>query len=75
MLSLGGFKNSGVVIIWAALCPLAALLLEDLRRTVFWILGFVSLLVLSAILQPYLVPVGLPETFVTWLFALNAGAL
>src|SRR5277367_3784567 len=75
MLSLGGFKNSSVVIIWAALCPLAALLLEDLRRTVFWILGFVSLLVLSAILQPYLVPVGLPETFVTWFFALNVGSV
>jgi adenylate cyclase len=75
MLSLGGFKNSSVVIIWAALCPLAALLLEDLRRTVFWILGFVSLLILSAILQPYLVPVGLPETFVTWFFALNVGGV
>jgi adenylate cyclase len=75
MLSLGGFKNSSVVIIWAALCPLAALLLEDLRRTVFWILGFVSLLILSAILQPYLVPVGLPETFVTWFFVLNVGSV
>ncbi len=73
MMSLGGFGNSSVVIIWAALCPLAALLLEDLRRTVFWILGFVSLLIVSAILQPYLVPVGLPETFVTWFFVLNVG--
>src|SRR6202158_3364296 len=63
MMSLGGFKNSSVVIIWAALCPLAALLLEDSRRTVFWILGFVWLLIVSAILQPSLVPVGLPETF------------
>ena len=33
MLSLGGFKNSSVVIIWAALCPLGSLLLEDLRQT------------------------------------------
>jgi guanylate cyclase len=48
MMSLGGFKNSSVVIIWAALCPLAALLLEDSRRTVFWILGFVGLLIVSA---------------------------
>ena len=75
MMSLGGFGNSSVVIIWAALCPLAALLLEDLRRTVFWILGFVSLLIVSAILQPYLVPVGLPETFVTWFFVLNVGSV
>jgi adenylate cyclase len=75
MMSLGGFGNSSVVIIWAALCPLAALLLEDLRRTVFWILGFVSLLIVSAVLQPYLVPASLPETFVTWFFVLNVGSL
>ena len=75
MMSLGGFKDSSVVIIWAALCPLAALLLEDLRQTVFWIAGFVSLLIVSAILQPYLVPVGLSETFVTWFFVLNVGAV
>jgi adenylate cyclase len=75
MMSLGGFANSSVVIIWAALCPLAALLLEDLRRTVFWILGFVSLLIVSAVLQPYLVPASLPETFVTWFFVLNVGSL
>jgi guanylate cyclase len=75
MMSLGGFKNSSVVIIWAALCPLAAILLEDLRRTVFWMLGFASLLIVSAILQPYLVPVGLPEIFVTWFFVLNVGGV
>ncbi len=75
MLSLGGFRDSSVVIIWAALCPLAALLLEDLQQTMFWIVGFVVLLIVSAILQPYLVPVGLPETFVTWFFVLNVGAV
>jgi adenylate cyclase len=75
MMSLGGFKDSSVVIIWAALCPLAALLLEDLRRTVFWIAGFVFLLIVSATVQPYLVPIGWPETFVTWFFVLNVGAV
>ncbi|MDO8397293.1 MAG: adenylate/guanylate cyclase domain-containing protein [Bradyrhizobium sp.] len=68
-------KDSSVVIIWAALCPLAALLLDESRQTVFWIVGFVSLLIVSAILQPYLVPVGLSETFVTWFFVLNVGAV
>src|ERR1700721_403982 len=47
-LSLGGFKQSSVVIIWAALCPLGSLLLEDLRSTSFWIVGFVVLLILTA---------------------------
>ena len=75
MMSLGGFKDSSVVIIWAALCPLAALLLEDLHQTVFWIVGFVCLLIVSAILQPFLVPAGLSETFVTWFFVLNLGAV
>ncbi|MCW5723038.1 MAG: adenylate/guanylate cyclase domain-containing protein [Devosia sp.] len=75
MMSMGGFKPSSVVIIWAALCPLGALLLEELRRTLLWIVGFVLLLVASAILQPYLTPVDLPESFVTWFFMLNIGSV
>ena len=74
-LSLGGLKQSSVVIIWAALCPLGSLLLEDLRSTSFWILGFVALLILSAALQPVLSPAALPEPFVTWFFVLNVGAV
>ena len=75
MLSLGGYKQSSAVIIWSALCPLAALLLDDLRRTIGWIVGFVALLVLSAILQPYLTPAPLSETFITIFFALNLGTV
>jgi adenylate cyclase len=74
-LSLGGFKQSSVVIIWAALCPLGSLLLADLRSTSFWIVGFVVLLILSAALQPVLSPTALPEPFVTWFFVLNIGAV
>ena len=74
-LCLGGFRESSVVIIWAALCPLGSLLLEDLRRTLSWIVGFVFLLIVSALLQPHLVPVGLPEAFVTWFFVLNVGSV
>lgn len=75
MMSLGGFRESSVVVIWAALCPLASLLIEDLRDTLLWILGFVALLAVSAILQPYLTPAGLPESFVNWFFVLNVGAV
>jgi guanylate cyclase len=75
MLSLGGFKNSSAVIIWAALCPLGAIILEDLQRTLFWLIGFVALLIVSALLQPYLNPAPLPDAFVTWFFALNIGAV
>jgi adenylate cyclase len=75
MMSLGGFRESSVVVIWAALCPLASLLIEDLRDTLLWILGFVVLLAVSAILQPYLTAAGLPEAFVNWFFVLNVGAV
>jgi adenylate cyclase len=75
MMSLGGFRQSSVVIIWAALCPLGSLLLEDLRRTLLWIVGFAVLLIVSAVLQPYLVPADLPEAFVTWFFVLNLGTV
>ena len=74
-LSLGGFKQSSVVIIWAALCPLGSLLLEDLRSTSFWIVGFVVLLISIAALQPVLSPAALPELFITWFFVLNVGAV
>ena len=74
-LSLGGFKQSSVVIIWAALCPLGSLLLEDLRSTSFWIVGFVVLLILTAWFQPGLSPIALPEPFVIWFFVLNVGAV
>jgi len=75
MMSLGGFKNSSAVIIWAALCPLGSVMLGDLRGTLGWLLGFIALLLLSAIVQPYLRPVELSEAFVTWFFALNIGAV
>lgn len=74
-MTLGGFKESSVVIVWAALCPLVALLLGDLRHTMPWIVGFVGLLVVSAFLQPHLTPAHLPETFVTWFFVLNLGTV
>ena len=59
-MSLGGFRPSSVVIMWAALCPIGALLLDELRRTLFWIVGFAGLLIATAILQPYLVPASEP---------------
>ncbi|MBN9086157.1 MAG: adenylate/guanylate cyclase domain-containing protein [Reyranella sp.] len=75
MLALGGFGPSSMVIIWATLCPLCSLLLEELRQTMLWIVGFLVLLVAGALLQPWLAPPGLPEAFVTWFFVLNIGAV
>jgi adenylate cyclase len=74
-IALGGFRQSSVVIIWAALCPLGSLLLEEPRRTLRWIVGFVALLVVTALLQPHLAPANLPDAFVTWFFAFNVGTV
>jgi len=74
-IALGGFRPSSVVIIWAALCPLVSLLLEKPKRTLFWIVGFVALLVVTALLQPHLTPTHLSDAFVTWFFVLNLGSV
>src|ERR1700740_1649156 len=74
-IALGGFRQSSVVIIWAALCPLGSLLLEEPKRTLFWIVGFVALLVITVPLQHHLTPANLPTAFVTWFFVLNLGSV
>jgi adenylate cyclase len=74
-IALGGFQQSSAVIVWAALCPLGSLLLEEPRRTLRWIVGFVALLPITALLQPHLTPTHLPDTFVTWFFVLNFGTV
>jgi adenylate cyclase len=74
-IALGGFRPSSVVIIWAALCPLGSLLLEEPRRTLVWIVGFVALLIVTALVQPHLTPASLPNAFVTWFFVFNVGSV
>jgi adenylate cyclase len=74
-IALGGFQQSSAVIVWAALCPLGSLLLEEPRRTLRWIVSFVALLPITALLQPHLTPAHLPDTFVTWFFVLNLGTV
>lgn len=75
MLALGGYRQSSAVIIWSALCPLAALLLHDLRTTKGWIAAFVGLLAVSVALERSLTPAPLSETFILVFFALNLGTV
>jgi adenylate cyclase len=75
MISLGGLRQSSAVIIWAALSPLGALLVDDLHRTRFWIAGFVGLLIAGVLLEPYLSQPPLPEAFVRLFFVLNIGSV
>ena len=41
-MSAGRLQESSVVIVWAALCPLGSLLLEDAPDRLLWIVGFVA---------------------------------
>jgi adenylate cyclase len=75
MISLGGFRQSSAVVLWAALSPLGALLIDDLRGTLFWISGFIALLILGAILEPYLPQANLPQAFIASFYVLNIGAV
>jgi adenylate cyclase len=75
MMSLGGFKDSSAVVIWSALAPLTALIVDELRRAIFWLLAFLGLLAVSGLVQPYLPTEPLPEPLTTWLFVLNIGAV
>jgi len=51
MWSLGGFANGSVVMIWAVFAPLAALFFIDLKAATRWMLAFLVLLALSALLD------------------------
>jgi guanylate cyclase len=53
MVTLGGFLNGSAVILWSLICPLGAMLFDEPRQTPRWFLAFVSLVVLSGFLQPY----------------------
>jgi adenylate cyclase len=75
MISLGGFRQSSAVVLWAALSPLGALLIDDLRGTLFWIAGFIALLIIGAILEPYLPQADLPQVFIPTFYVLNIGAV
>jgi adenylate cyclase len=54
MIALGGFVNGSAVMLWALICPLGAMLFDEPRQAPRWFLAFVSLVVLSGFLQPYM---------------------
>ena len=70
-----GFRQSSAVVVWAALSPLGALLIDDLRGTLFWIAGFIALLIVGAILEPYLPQANLPQAFIASFYVLDVGAV
>jgi guanylate cyclase len=71
--SLGGFVASSGMSLWSIFTPLAALALLGTRRSVPWLVAYFSLLVVLAVLDPWLSqhPAALPAGFVTAFFVLN----
>lgn len=54
MLALGGFVNGSAVISWGLISPLGAMLFDKQSNAPRWLLAFISLLIISSVLQPWL---------------------
>jgi signal transduction histidine kinase len=76
MISLGGFVNGSVVILWALLAPIGALLSGQIREAKYWFLAFLLSVVFSGILQPYLrTDTNLPVEAIIVFFVINICAV
>lgn len=75
MWSLGGFANGSMVMIWAFFAPLAALYFIDLRAASRWLLGFLALLLVSALFDQTFAARAqpMPAALNTLYFLLNSG--
>jgi adenylate cyclase len=54
MLTLGGVVNGSAVILWSLISPLGAMLFDKQSNAPRWLLAYVSLVILSFVLQPWL---------------------
>jgi hypothetical protein len=50
---LGGFVSGSAVILWALICPLGAMLFDKQPNAPRWFLAFMSLVLMSGLLQPW----------------------
>jgi len=76
MLVLGGFADSGAVILWSMISPLGVSLIYENPRLGRWWLSFLILLVIGGLSEPYLRAANnLPAAFITSLFILNLAAV
>jgi len=72
-LFLGGYVSSGGNILWAALGVFGSFTLRRKYMTIVWLLLFVVLVILSALIEPYAktFDIGLSENFIVLFFAIN----
>ena len=71
--SLGGFRNSSAVCLWAFTSPLGALLFVGTRQAIPWLVAFAGLVVVSGAIDPALAAAApqIPGGVVVTFFVLN----
>lgn len=74
-LSLGGFSNGSMVMIWGFFTPLAAMFFSNLRAAVGWLLAYLALIVISGIFDRELSHLAepMPDYINTLYFMMNMG--
>jgi adenylate cyclase len=53
MFALGGFVSGSSVILWGLICPLGAMLFDNRTNARIWFFAFITLIIVSGILQPW----------------------
>ena len=54
MVSLGGYRESGAMVIWSLVAPMGAMLFTGRREAIGWFFGFIVVVTLGAALEPIL---------------------
>ena len=54
MISLGGYHESGAMVIWSLVAPMGAMLFTGRREALGWFVGFIGVVTLGAALEPIL---------------------
>jgi len=54
MAALGGFVNGSVVVLWALIAPMGALVFDEPGRAPAWFVSYLGLVILSGFLGPYI---------------------
>ncbi len=73
--SLGGFRESGAVMVWAIAAPFGSLAFQGWREATPWFAAYLGLTVLSVALDPLLPAADLPAALVIVFFGLNIAVL
>ena len=73
-LSMGGFITSSCVVLWAIVCPMAALFFVTIRQSFYWFGAYVVLVILTHLIDDELFKYYVPEisqAFIDVLFVMN----